>query len=83
MINIGFGNFISASRIIAVVGPESAPIKRLVSDARDRCLLIDATYGRKTRSVLICDSNQVVLASVQPDTISNRLNEIHCNEKNE
>jgi len=80
MINIGFGNIISVDRLVAVLDPESAPIKRLISDARDKGLLIDATYGRKKRSVLICDSHQVILTSVQPDTISHRINEINHEE---
>ncbi|WP_110112888.1 DUF370 domain-containing protein [Bacillus sp. CGMCC 1.16541] len=73
LINIGFGNFISSSRMISVVHPESAPIKRIVQDAKDRGTLIDATLGRKTRSVIIMDSDHVVLAPVQPETVSQRL----------
>lgn len=76
MINIGFGNIISANKLIAVVDPDSAPIKRLIQETRDRGLLVDATYGRKTRSVIIMDSGQVILASVQPETISNRINDV-------
>lgn len=73
LINIGFGNLISASRIIAVVSPESAPIKRLIQETREKGLLIDATYGRKTRAVIITDSDHIVLTAVQPETIGNRL----------
>ncbi|MBM7701808.1 DUF370 domain-containing protein [Metabacillus iocasae] len=73
LINIGFGNFISSNRMISVVHPESAPIKRIVQDAKDRGTLIDATLGRKTRSVIIMDSDHVVLAPVQPETVSQRL----------
>ncbi|MGE5481628.1 MAG: extracellular matrix/biofilm regulator RemA [Bacteroidota bacterium] len=73
LINIGFGNIVSAHRIIAVVSPESAPIKRIVQDARDRGRLIDATYGRRTRAVIITDSDHVILSSVQPETVSSRL----------
>ena len=69
MINIGFGNIVSAGRIIAIVSPESAPIKRLISEARDRGILIDATYGRRTRAVIIADSNHVILSAVQPETV--------------
>jgi regulator of extracellular matrix RemA (YlzA/DUF370 family) len=73
LVNIGFGNIVSASRIIAVVGAESAPVKRLIQDARDRGTLIDATYGRKTRAVIVMDSGHVVLSPVQPETVSHRL----------
>ncbi|NLN14162.1 MAG: DUF370 domain-containing protein [Tissierellia bacterium] len=74
LINIGFGNMVSANRIIAIVSPESAPIKRLIQDSREKGLLIDATYGRKTRAVIITDSEHVILTAVQPETIGNRLN---------
>lgn len=73
LINIGFSNIIAADRIVTIVGPDSAPIKRLIQEARERGKLIDATYGRKTRSVVIMDSEHVILSSVQPDTISHRL----------
>ena len=73
LINIGFGNLISAERIISIVSPESAPIKRIIQDARDRGSLIDATYGRRTRAVLIMDSDHVVLSAVQPETVANRV----------
>ena len=72
-INIGFGNLVSAGRVIAVVGPESAPIKRMVQEAREQGTLIDATYGRRTRAVLIMDNDHVVLSAIQPETIANRL----------
>jgi regulator of extracellular matrix RemA (YlzA/DUF370 family) len=72
LINIGFGNMVSASRVIAIVSPESAPIKRIVTEARDRGMLIDATYGRRTRAVIITDSDHVVLSAIQPETIANR-----------
>mgnify|MGYP002521947340 FL=1 len=72
-INIGFGNIISADRLIAIVAPESAPIKRIVQDARDNGKLIDATYGRRTRAVIIMDRDHVVLSAVQPETVANRL----------
>lgn len=75
LINIGFGNVVSAGRIVAVVSPESAPIKRIIQDARDRFQLIDATYGRRTRAVVIMDSGHVVLSAVQPDTMSHRITE--------
>ena len=72
LINIGFGNIISANRIVAIVSPESAPIKRIIQDSRDRGTLIDATYGRRTRAVLIMDSDHVVLSALQPETVAAR-----------
>ena len=72
LINIGFGNLVSADRLVAVVGPDSAPIKRMVQEARDRGVLIDATYGRRTRAVLIMDSDHVVLSALQPETVAAR-----------
>ena len=73
LINVGFGNIVSANRIIAIVSPESAPIKRIIQDARETGRLIDATYGRRTRAVIITDSGHVLLSSVQPETVANRL----------
>ncbi len=75
LINIGFGNMVNASRLIAIVSPESAPIKRIVQEARDKGVLIDATYGRRTRAVIITDSDHVVLSAVQPETVANRLDD--------
>lgn len=75
LINIGFGNMVSANRIIAIVSPESAPIKRIIQDAKERGMLIDATYGRRTRAVIITDSDHVVLSAIQPETVANRLND--------
>ncbi|MEM9091717.1 MAG: DUF370 domain-containing protein [Cyanobacteria bacterium P01_F01_bin.53] len=72
LINIGFGNVVAADRVISIVSPESAPIKRIVSEARDRGYLVDATYGRRTRAVLITDSDYVLLSSVQPETVAHR-----------
>lgn len=72
LINIGFGNMVSAARLVAIVSPESAPIKRIVQESRDRGVLIDATYGRRTRAVLIMDSDHVVLSAIQPETIAGR-----------
>ncbi len=74
LVNVGFGNIISANRIVAIVSPESAPIKRIVSEGRDRGMLIDATYGRRTRAVIVTDSDHVVLSAVQPETVKQRLN---------
>ena len=73
MVNIGFGNIVAANRIVAIVSPESAPIKRIIGEARDRGLLVDATYGRRTRSVIITDSDHVILSAVQPETVAHRL----------
>lgn len=72
LINIGFGNMVSANRLVAIVSPESAPIKRIVQEARDKGTLIDATYGRRTRAVIITDSDHVVLSAIQPETVANR-----------
>lgn len=73
LINIGFGNMVSANRIVAIVSPESAPIKRIIQVAKDGGSLVDATYGRRTRAVIITDSDHVILSAVQPETVANRL----------
>ncbi|MBM7715614.1 DUF370 domain-containing protein [Siminovitchia sp. FSL H7-0308] len=73
LLNIGFGNIVSANRIISIVSPESAPIKRMIQDARERATLIDATYGRRTRAVIIMDSDHIILSAVQPETVAQRL----------
>lgn len=73
LINIGFGNIVSANRIIAIVSPESAPIKRIIQEARERGMLIDATYGRRTRAVVVTDSDHIILSAVQPETVAHRL----------
>ena len=73
LINIGFGNIVSANRIVAIVSPESAPIKRIIQEARDGGRLIDATYGRRTRAVVIMDSDHIILSAVQPETVAHRL----------
>ena len=73
LINIGFGNMVSASRLVAIVSPESAPIKRIIQDARESGSLIDATYGRRTRAVIITDSDHIILSAVQPETVANRV----------
>jgi regulator of extracellular matrix RemA (YlzA/DUF370 family) len=75
LINIGFGNIVAANRVIAVVSPESAPIKRIIQEARESGMLIDATYGRRTRAVIITDSDHVVLSAIQPETVSHRLDD--------
>ncbi|HHU78798.1 MAG: extracellular matrix/biofilm regulator RemA [Caldicoprobacterales bacterium] len=73
LVNIGYGNIVSANRMIAIVSPESSPIKRIIQNARDRGMLIDATYGRRTRAVIITDSDHVILSAVQPETVAHRL----------
>ena len=73
LINIGFGNLISSGRLIAIVSPESAPIKRIIQEARDRGMLIDATYGRRTRAVIIMDTDHVILSAIQPETVAGRM----------
>ena len=73
LINIGFGNIVSANRIIAIVSPESAPIKRIVQEAKDDGKAIDATYGRRTRAVVIMDSGHIILSAVQPETVAGRV----------
>ncbi len=72
LINIGFGNIVSANRVIAIVSPESAPIKRIINDAREGEKLVDATYGRRTRAVIVMDSGHIVLSAIQPETVANR-----------
>jgi len=72
LINIGFGNIVSANRVIAIVSPESAPIKRIISYARDKGCLIDASYGRRNRAVIITDSSHLVLLAIQPETVAHR-----------
>ncbi len=73
LINIGFGNMVSAGRLVAIVSPESASIKRIIQEARDRGVLVDATYGRRTRAVIIMDSDHVVLSAIQPETVAGRM----------
>lgn len=73
LINIGFGNMVSAARLVAIVSPESAPIKRIIQDVRDRGELIDATFGRRTRAVIIMDSGHVILSALQPETVGARM----------
>lgn len=73
LINIGFGNFVSAQRIMSIVSPDSAPIKRLVQESKENKSAIDATYGRRTRAVIIMDSGHVILSAVQPETVAGRI----------
>jgi regulator of extracellular matrix RemA (YlzA/DUF370 family) len=72
-LNIGFGNMVSIERIVAILSPESAPVKRIIQEARDISVLIDATYGRRTRAVIITDSEHVILSPLQPETLERRL----------
>ena len=74
LINIGYGNMVSADRIVTIVSPESAPIKRLIQEARDDGRAVDATYGRKTRAVMIMDSGHIILSSLITDTLAARIN---------
>lgn len=76
LINIGFQNMVSANRIVAIVSPESAPIKRIIQEGRERGVLIDATYGRRTRAVIITDSDHVILSALQPETVANRIQDL-------
>ena len=75
LINIGFGNMVAADRIIAIVSPESAPIKRVIRESEDKGLLVNATYGRRTRAVIVTDSGHTVLSALQPETVAHRLDE--------
>lgn len=83
LINIGFGNMISSARLIAIVSPESAPIKRIIQEAKDKGTLIDATYGRRTRAVIVMDSDHVILSAVQPETVAGRLYDVDEDEEDE
>ena len=83
LINIGFGNMVSASRLVAIVSPESAPIKRIMQDAKEQGTLIDATYGRRTRAVILTDSDHVILSALQPETVANRFNDREDEESTE
>ena len=73
LVNIGFGNMVAANRMIAIVSPESAPIKRIIQDAKERGTLIDATHGRRTRAVIITDSDHIILTYLQSETVANRI----------
>ncbi len=77
LINIGFGNIVAANRIVAIVSPESAPIKRLIQEAREQGKLVDATYGRRTRAVVLTDSDHIILCAVQPETVAQRISGKH------
>ncbi len=75
LVNIGFGNLVSEARVIAIVSPDSAPIKRMVSEGKDRGTVVDATYGRRTRAVILTDSGHIILSAIQPETIAGRAGE--------
>lgn len=75
LVNIGFGNLVSAERLLTVVSPDSAPVKRLIQEAKERAMLIDVSFGRKTRSVLVMDTDHVILSAIPPETVAKRLNE--------
>ena len=83
LINIGFGNMVNANRMIAIISPESAPVKRIIQEARENRVLVDATYGRRTRAVIITDSDHVILSALQPETVANRLNDSFDDEDDE
>ena len=83
LINIGFGNMVSANRLVTIVSPESAPIKRIVTKAKEQNLLIDATYGRRSRAVIVTDSGHVILSPIQPETIANRLQSDYEDDEDE
>ncbi|MDD6490304.1 MAG: DUF370 domain-containing protein [Clostridia bacterium] len=81
LINIGYGNMVSSSKIVAVVSPDAAPVKRMVQDARDKGMLIDASCGRKTKAVIVTDSDHIVLSAIQPETVAHRINDADMNEE--
>lgn len=83
LVNIGFGNMVSANRIVTIVSPESAPIKRIIGDAKERGSLIDATHGRRTRAVIITDSEHIILTYLQAETLANRIEEVDETEEDE
>lgn len=83
LINIGFGNMVAANRVIAVVSPDSSPIKRVIRESEDRGMLVNATYGRRTRAVIVMDSEHVVLSAILPETISKRLEGEEAEDKYE
>lgn len=83
LLNIGFGNVVFSHRIVAIVSPESAPIKRLIQEAKEKGRLIDATYGRRTRAVVVTDSDHVILSAVQADTVAHRMNSKEVEDNSE
>ena len=83
LINIGFGSLVSAGRVLAVVAPDSAPIKRVIQEARDRGMLIDASFGRRTKAVLLMDTDHVILSAISPEAIHDRWNDKHTTDQEE
>ena len=83
LINIGFGNMVNSSRVVAIISPESAPVKRIIQEARDSRVLVDATYGRRTRAVIITDSEHIILSAIQAETIANRMDDTSYEEESE
>ncbi len=81
LLDIGYGNLVQAEKIMAIVSPDSAPVKRIVQESKDRFMCIDATYGRKTRSVIIMDSDHVVLSALQPETVAGRFDKNDVGEE--
>lgn len=81
LLNIGFGSMVACARLLAIVSPDSAPIKRLIQEARDRGMLIDASYGRKTASVVLMDTDHVILSAIPPETLEQRWKDIQTGEK--
>jgi len=81
LVNIGFGNIVSANRIISIVSPEAAPIKRIIQEAKDSKMAVDATMGRRTRAVIIMDSGHVILSAIQPETVAGRLDQNIMNKE--
>ena len=83
LINIGFGSLVAAGRVLAVVSPDSAPVKRVIQEARDRGMLIDASYGHKTKTVILMDTDHVILSALTPETIAERCEDKPGEDKNE
>ena len=83
LVNLGFGNIISAERIVAIVSPESAPIKRMIQEAKDNKTAVDATCGRRTRAVLVMDSGHMILSAVQPETVGGRIDKTISQDEKE
>ncbi len=81
LVHVGFGGIVAANRIVAILGPDSAPVRRLVQEARERQMAIDMTYGRKTKAVIILDSGHVAMAAIQPETIANRLSSLRGRQR--
>ena len=83
LVNIGFGNLLSANRMVAIVSPDSSPIKRIIGEAKEKGTLIDATHGRRTRAVIITDSDHIILTYLQSETVANRINDVETDTTEE